>query len=160
MKIPLDSLKKIHKYFINSGESLCVAESCTGGLLSFYLTHLPGASKYFKGGLVSYQTEVKIALLGLKVEKIKKEGLVTKDCALSMAQGVKKLLNTNWAVSVTGIAGPDKGNLGEKVGKIAFSVSSPWAEKSSIQYFNGPERKDIRRQSAFFALDFLVSGFK
>ena len=73
MDFPLDSLTKIRRYFISTGESLCVAESCTGGLLSFWLTHLPDSSKYFKGALVSYREEVKIAHLGICAEKIKKE---------------------------------------------------------------------------------------
>ena len=160
MKFPIDSLKTIHKHFISAGESLCVAESCTGGLLSFCLTHLPGSSKYFKGGLVSYRTEVKLDCLGLCEEKIKKEGLVTEDCALSMAQGVKKLLKADWAISITGIAGPSKGVLGEPVGKVAFSLSSPSANQSLIKQFKNPDRKDIRHQATFFALDFLISGFK
>lgn len=160
MEFPVHPLEKIHKYFIEAGESLCVAESCTGGLLSFWLTHLPDSSKYFKGGLVSYQKEVKIDHLGLQSEKIKKEGLVTEDCALFMAQGVKNLLKADWAVSITGIAGPSKGGLGEPVGKVAFALSSKKISKSLIKHFKGPKRKDIRHQAALFALDFLISGFK
>jgi len=160
MKFPVQSLKKIHEYFIESGESLSVAESCTGGLLSFWLTHLPDSSKYFKGGLVAYQTEVKIDHLGLQAEKIKKEGLVTENCALSMAQSIKSLLKADWALAITGIAGPSKGDLGEPVGKIAFALSSKKIIKSSIQYFKGPKRKDIRHQAVLFALDFFISGFK
>ena len=160
MEIPIQSLAKIQKHFIKAGESLCAAESCTGGLLSFWLTYLPDSSKYFKGGLVSYQTEVKIEHLGLQAGKIKKEGLVTKDCALSMAQGVKNLLKTDWAISITGIAGPSEGDLGESVGKVAFAFNSKQTNKSIIKHFKGPKRKDIRHQAALFALDFLVSGFK
>lgn len=160
MEYPSDSLKKIHQIFIASGESLCAAESCSGGLLSLWLTHLPGASKYFKGALISYQTEAKVGLLGLDPEKIKKEGLVTEDCARSMAQGVKNLLKADWALAITGVAGPSAGNLGEPVGKVAFSLSSPLSQKSLIKQFKGPDREDIRRQSALFALDFLISGFK
>lgn len=160
MKFPLDSLQKIHNYFIYSGENLCLAESCTGGLLSFWLTHLPDSSKYFKGALVSYREEVKIAKLGLCKEKIKTEGLVTEDSALSMAQGVRKFLKTDWAISVTGVAGPSKGALNEPVGKIAFSLSSRIVNKSLIKYFEGSGREDIRHQAALFALDFLISELK
>lgn len=160
MEFPISTLKKIHSYFIHSKESLCTAESCTGGLLSFWLTHLPGSSVYFKGGLVSYQIELKISLLGLSEETIKKEGLVTKHCALSMAQGVKNLTAADWALAITGIAGPSLGDLGEPVGKVAFALSSKKTEKSLIRQFEGPMRKDIQHQSALFALDFLVSGFK
>ena len=160
MEFPTLSLETVHKYFISTDKSLCVAESCTGGLLSFWLTHLPGSSKYFKGGLVSYKPEIKIEQLGLSEEKIKKEGLVTENCALSMAQGIKRLLKADWAVSITGIAGPSKGGLAEPVGKVAFSLVSPLINKSRIKHFKGPERKDIRHQAALFALDFLISELK
>ena len=160
MESPIEALNTIHKYFIDTKKSLCVVESCTGGLLSYWLTHLPDSSKYFKGALVAYQTELKINHLEMSAEKIKKEGLVTKDCALSMAQSVRKLLKADYAVAVTGVAGPSKGFLGEAVGKVAFSVSSEFINKSSIKQFKCLERKDIRHQATFFALDFLISGFK
>ena len=160
MKLPLESLKKIHNYFIDTDQSLCVAESCTGGLLSVWLTHLPNSSKYFKGGLVSYSTEIKITKLGLDPEKVEKEGLVTENCAKSIAQGVKHFFNADWAISITGIAGPSEGVLGEPVGKVAFSLSSQLLTKNSIKHFEGPKRQDIRHQASFFALDFLISGFK
>ena len=160
MEAPVHRLKTIHERFISSGESLCVAESCTGGLLSFWLTHLPDSSKYFKGGLVAYQTEVKIERLGLDAEKIKKEGLAAEYCALSMAQGVKNIFKADWAVSITGIAGPSQGDSGESVGTVAFSLCSQAGHKSSIKRMEGPKRKDIRHQAAFFALDFLISEFK
>ena len=137
-----------------------MAESCTGGLVCFWLTHLSGSSKYFKGGLVCYSPQVKIEHLGLSQKKIKTEGLVTKYCALSMAQGVKKFLKADWALALTGIAGPSQGELGEPVGQIAFSLVSPGAKKSLIHFFKEPKRKDIRHQASLFALDFLISGFK
>jgi len=160
MDIPIPLLQKIHNYFIHSKESLCTVESCTAGLLSFWLTHLPKASSYFKGGLISYQTELKIKLLGLSPEQIKQEGVVTKNCARSMAQGVKNLINADWALAITGVAGPDLGDLKEPVGKIAFALISKKGQKSQIQNFKGPKRQDIRHQSALFALDFLISELK
>ena len=160
MKIPINSLNKIHKYFIFAKESLCVAESCTGGLLGFWLTSLPGASVYFRGGLISYQTEIKIKLLGLEKEELQKEGWVTKACALSMAQGVKNLLNSDWALAVTGVAGPSKGSLGENAGKIAFSICSPKASKSIIYQFEDAMRQEIRQKAGLFALDLLISAIE
>ena len=160
MDLPLDFLKKIHNYFIDTKQSLCVVESCTGGLLSFWLTHLPHSSQYFVGGLVSYATQVKIKELGLDPKQIEEQGLVTKSCASSMAQGVKNRLKTSWALSITGIAGPSKGALGEPVGKVAFSLHSPFENKSIIKHFKNLNRKDMRHQATLFSLDFLISGFK
>ena len=160
MNSPKNLLKAIHKYFCDTDESLCVAESCTGGLLSFWLTEMPGASQYFKGGIVAYQKEIKVEQLGLSAQQIKQKGLVTQNCVLSMAQGVKKKFRSNWALSTSGIAGPSKGERGENVGKIAFSVCSPRAEKALVKQFNDTNRQNLRYKASLFALDFLVSEFK
>ena len=160
MNFPNHLLKVIHKYFCNSKESLCVAESCTGGLLSFWLTETPGASQYFKGGIIAYQTAIKIEQLGLSPQKIAQEGLVTQNCVSLMAQSVKKKFKADWALSTSGIAGPSKGERGENVGKIAFSVCSPRAEKSLVKQFNDINRQTLRHKAGFFALDFLISEFK
>ena len=160
MNPPIHLLKRIHRYFYDSGESLSVTESCTGGLLSFWLTELPGASQYFKGGITAYQTAGKVELLGLSVQKIKQEGLVTENCVSSMAQGIKKIFKSDWTISNSGIAGPTKGERGENVGKIAFSVCSPETQKSIVKQFNNANRQILRYKASLFALNFLISEFK
>ena len=160
MMIPIKTLKQIQKHFLLTGQSLCVVESCTGGLLSFWLTHLPDSSKYFKGGLISYMTEVKVEKLGLDPKKCEREGLVTKNCAESMAQSVRDFFKADWAFSTTGVAGPAKGSLAEPVGKMAFSVVSKNFSKSLVKTFEGPKRQDLRYQASLFALDFLLFEFK
>ena len=157
---PVEKLKIIKKYFCEKNQTLGLAESCTGGLVSYWLTHLPGSSKYFKGSLVSYQSEVKIEHLKLDPEFVKQEGLANEKAVELMAQGVKNLLKTDWAVSVSGIAGPDSGDLGEPVGQIAFSVHSPFAIKSCVKNIEAQNRENIRHQAAIFALDFLISELK
>ena len=153
-------LKAIHKYFCDSKESLCVAESCTGGLLSFWLTETPGASQYFKGGIIAYQTAIKVEQLGLSAQKIEQEGLVTQNCVSFMARSVKKKFKADWALSTSGIAGAAEGERGENVGKMAFSVCSPKAEKSLVKQFNDISRQALRHKAGFFALDFLISELK
>ncbi|MCY4321113.1 MAG: CinA family protein [Bdellovibrionaceae bacterium] len=160
MNVPTHLLKKIHKYFYNSKESLSVAESCTGGLLSFWLTELPGSSRYFKGGIVAYQTVVKVEQLGLSSQKIKQEGLVTPNCVRYMAQSIKNQFKSDWSLSISGVAGPSKGDRGENVGKIAFSVCSPDTVRSLVKQFNDINRQNLRYKASFFALDFLISEFK
>ena len=160
MNTPIHLLKSIHKYFYDSGESLSVAESCTGGLLSFWLTELPGASQYFKGGITAYQTAIKVEQLGLSAQKFKQDGLVTKECVSFMAQGIKKKFKSEWALSTSGIAGPSKGERGESIGKIAFSVCSPSSEKSIVKQFNDTSRQVLRYKASLFALDFLISEFE
>ena len=160
MKTPTHLLKVIHKYFLESGASLSVAESCTGGLLSFWLTELAGASQYFKGGVTAYQTAVKVDLLGLSAQKIKQEGLVTENCVRLMAQGVKSRFKSDWALSTSGIVGPSKGERAENVGKIAFSACSNHSEKSIVKQFHDIGRQNLRYKASLFALDFLISEFK
>ncbi len=158
--LPLELLETLQGIFQKKEETLSVAESCTGGLISYWLSHLPGASTYFKGSVVSYSVDVKRDLLGLNSEFIKKEGVINEESARNMAQGVKSLLKTNWSLSVTGIAGPYVGHFGEPVGQTAFAVSSSFATKSCIKHLEGKNREEIRHQSALFALDFLVSEVK
>ena len=157
---PFDRLKVIHAYFMDSLETLCVVESCTGGLLCFWLTSLPGASNYFKGGMVSYQTAMKEKQLGLSIQKIKTQGLVTEDCAASMARSVKLKCSSDWSISTTGVAGPSHGELGENVGKIAFSVCSPHSQKSAVKQFYDMSRQGFQYKASLFALDFLIFEFK
>ena len=157
---PLELLKALQEIFLKRGENLSVAESCTGGLVSYWLSHLPGASNYFKGSVISYDTEVKSNLLGLDPEFIKKEGVVNEKSSKFMAQGVRDLLKTNWSLSVTGIAGPAIGVLGEPVGQVAFAVSSLFATKSCLKHLEGKNREEIQHQAALFSLDFLLSELK
>ena len=160
MRTPFFLLNQIQNYFIKSKESLCVVESCTGGLLSFWLTSLPGASQYFKGALVSYQTDLKIQELALSPQKIEIQGLVTKDCALSMAQSIKRKFQSDWSLSTTGIAGPSKGKRAENIGKTALSICSPYSQKAFVKQFNDINRQNLRYKVSLFALDFLISEFK
>jgi len=159
-KIPYERLALIHNYFMESKEQLSVVESCTGGLLSFYLTSLPGASVYFKGGIISYQKEIKKLELGFSDQIMKTQGLANAKAAQNMAQSVKLKWSSDWVISTTGIAGPALGELGENVGKIAFSVCSPHTEKSIEKQFYDKHRQNFRYKATLFALDFLISEFK
>ncbi|MBC6416039.1 MAG: CinA family protein [Bdellovibrionales bacterium] len=157
LKTPFDRLEIIHAYFMSSQESLCVVESCTGGLLSFWLTALPGASKYFKGGLISYQREVKKRQLGISMQEMKIKGMVTKSFANLMTHSIKSKWLSDWAISTSGVAGPSLGDLGENVGKVAFCVSSPQVQKSALKQFYDIHRQNFQYKASLFALDFLIS---
>ena len=159
-KIPYKRLGLIHDYFMDTKEQICTVESCTGGLLSFWLTALPGASQYFKGGLVSYKMEIKKKELGISDQIMRVQGLTTAHMAQSMAQSVKLKWSSDWAISTTGVAGPQPGKLGENVGKIAFSVCSPHGEKSLVKQLYDTYRHNFRYKASLFALDFLISEFK
>lgn len=158
--LPIKALKILQDTLIQKGQTLAVAESCTGGLLSSWITEQAGASRYFKGAVVSYDTQVKIDVLNLDSQWAQKKGVVNEKTAETMARSVKNLLKSDWGVSITGIAGPSVGFLGEPVGQVAFSVCSPFATHNMLKKIEGKNRQEVRHQSALFALDFLLSELK
>jgi len=136
--------------------SLSVAESCTGGLLSKLITDAPGCSAYFQGGVISYHNEVKIKILGVSPETLKKFGAVSSNTALEMADGVRRALSTDIALAVTGIAGPESDNSKKPVGLVFIALSRAGGESLVREFlFKGP-RSEVRRQSANAALALLM----
>lgn len=97
-------------------ETISVAESCTGGLVSNLLTSVPGSSIYYKGSVTSYSNEVKMNLLNVPEEVLERHGAVSRECAEAMARGVAILLDTDWSIATTGIAGPGGGSDAKPVG--------------------------------------------
>jgi len=115
----------IAKRLTESGLTLSVAESCTGGFLASLFTAMPGASKYFYGSVTSYDNSVKENILNVSIETIAEHGAVSRECAEAMALGVSKALNTDFAISTTGIAGPDGGSEDKPVGTVWVGVAYP-----------------------------------
>ena len=135
---------------------LGVAESCTGGLIASMLTEVSGASSYFSGGLITYANHTKHDLLGVSNKVLKTKGAVSKETALQMARGARKILKTQWAISVTGIAGPSGGTLDKPVGLVYYSVVGPKVEIVKKNVFQGT-RKQIQRATAKAVLQLLAS---
>jgi len=152
-------LKKMSNIFNKKGWTLTVAESCTGGLLGDVITNLPGSSEYFQGGVIAYSNQVKINLLKVSAELLKKNGAVSPEVALSMARGVRKLLGSSVGVAITGIAGPDGGSEEKPVGLIYISVLTPELEVVKRFHFAG-NRREIKTQSAETAIKLLISLLK
>ncbi len=133
--------------------TLSVAESCTGGLISHLLTQIPGSSKYFILGTVTYHNRTKIDLLGVEDTLIKNRGAVSEEVAIEMAQGVRRLAETHIGISTTGIAGPSGGTPYKPVGTVCIGYSS---QKGGgvIRVFSG--KKDRRENKKIFALQALL----
>ena len=106
-------------------KTVSTAESCTGGRVAEAIIAVPGASKYFKGGIISYVDEVKEALLGVSAEVLAEQTAVCEDVARQMVQGACKTLNTDYAIAATGIAGPTGGTKDIPVGTIWLACGSP-----------------------------------
>lgn len=138
-----------------TGETLSVAESCTGGGLGGMLTSIPGSSKYFLGGVISYDNAVKMSLLGVAASDLEQWGAVSKQVAMQMAIGVRSLLSTSWGLSITGIAGPEGGTETKPVGLVYIGLAKPDGSVECFKYQLGAyrDRSSIRHASACHALD-------
>ena len=137
------------------GKTLATAESCTGGMIGAALTAVPGASKVYKGGVISYWSEIKQDLLGVDPEDLKTLGPVSAQVAGSMADGARKALHTDYGISVTGLAGPDGDEFGKPVGTVFVGLSTRSKTVARQFRFYG-DREDIRNQAARAALEFIL----
>jgi len=129
------------------GQRLTLAESCTGGWLARELTELPGASTVFSGGVVAYGNEVKVRLLGVPALLLEEHGAVSEACAGAMALGARGRLESDWALAVTGIAGPGGGTAEKPVGTVWLGLAGPRGVKVSRLDLRG-NREQIRRRAA------------
>ena len=145
----------VGKLLRQAGETLSVAESCTGGGLGELLTSVPGSSDYFRGGVIAYENQVKMSLLDVGSEDLAQFGAVSEPVAKQMALGVKKQLGTAWGLSITGIAGPGGGTESKPVGLVYIGLAGPDGKVESFEYRFGKERdrSTIRYLSACNALD-------
>ncbi|MCB0377975.1 MAG: CinA family protein [Bdellovibrionales bacterium] len=130
--------------------SLCVAESCTGGLLSSEITKLSGVSDVYMGGFITYSNRMKREILNVPAELLSTLGAVSRPVALHMARGAKNLTKTTWAVSITGIAGPTGGTDTKPVGTVCFAIVGPGFEWTTQVEFSG-SRTQVQQSSAEFA---------
>ena len=108
---------------VKANATLAIAESCTGGNIAHLFTENAGSSAYFKGGIVAYSNDVKQTLLGVNKKTLQKQGAVSKEVATEMVLGVKKALNTGYAIATTGIAGPEGGTEEKPVGTVWIAVA-------------------------------------
>lgn len=116
--------KQIGDLLRRHGLTMATAESCTGGGIAARMTSVPGSSDYFRGGIVAYQADVKESLLGVRPETIGRRGVVSRETAVEMARGARRVLGADCALSTTGIAGPGGAEPGKPVGTIwtCFSI--------------------------------------
>ena len=113
---------KVIKKLIKNKLTVSFAESCTGGMLSSTITSIPGSSKVFNLGLVTYSNKAKINILKVRKEIISKYGAVSKECCVSMVNNLSKISKANISISVTGIAGPNGGSKFKPVGLVFIAI--------------------------------------
>ena len=140
------------------GESLAVAESCTGGGLGAVLAAVPGASDVFRGGVIAYANAVKQELLGVSAALLDSHGAVSDPVALAMAEGARRVTGASWAIAVTGIAGPGGGTAEKPVGLVHIAVAGPDGSRSEAVRFGSSRRRSwIQALTAGEALQHLRS---
>lgn len=147
------------EYLVNllkeKGKTISFAESCTGGMLSEMVTDISGASSVFYGSVVSYDNSIKENVLHVSADILNTFGAVSEECAHAMAEGVKKLMNTDYAISITGIAGPTGGTKDKPVGLVYIGVTDGENTKVYKNIFNG-SRQQVRLRSATKALQLII----
>jgi nicotinamide-nucleotide amidase len=155
-KAMVDTAQAVADFLIQEGRSLCLAESCTGGWIAKLLTDIPGSSRWFERGFVTYSNAAKMELLGVAESILFTHGAVSRETVLAMAQGALRNSHADFAIAVSGIAGPDGGSPDKPVGLVWLAWAGPdhWL-RAEQQLFAG-DRGAVRRQAVAAALQGLL----
>ncbi len=149
------------KHLLTSGQTLAVAESCTGGGMGEAITEVSGSSSYFLGGVISYSNDVKINLLDVDRQVLEQNGAVSAIVAEQMAIGVKAKLKSDWGISITGIAGPTGGTESKPVGLVYVGIAFPDGKVEAIELRFSPSRGRnwVRMLTISSSLDLFIKRF-
>jgi nicotinamide-nucleotide amidase len=147
--------EEVHHLMMDSGKTLSIAESCTGGLLSSQLVEYPGSSNYLLGSLVTYANSAKESILDVKADTLARHGAVSMETAAEMARGAQSRLNSDFSLATTGIAGPDGGTEDKPVGLVVIALcdrDSCWIQAVELMFRS---RNLVRVMSCAIAQDML-----
>ncbi len=136
-------------------QTLAIAESCTGGLISNFVTDVPGSSDYFFFSAITYSNQAKVNILDVNIKTLETHGAVHEQTALEMARGAKNAGRADWAISTTGIAGPGGGTEDKPVGTVCIGIVGPGFEKTRQYTFNFGNRAKNKEMFAAAALEAL-----
>ena len=150
-------IEEIFEKLAARGATFASAESCTGGLIASTTTDIPGASAFFRGGIVAYSAEVKISLLGVPAETILRHGVVSCECAEAMARGCAEKLGAQFAVATTGVAGPGAQD-GVPAGTVCIALQTPQGTRAGKFFFPGEPRDRVKILAVRAALQMLADG--
>jgi nicotinamide-nucleotide amidase len=152
----LDPGKRIIDLLTEKAQTIVTAESCTGGMIASALTDVPGASAAVYGGYVTYANTAKSRMIHVQARLIRDYGAVSNQVARAMADGARNTARADYAVAVTGIAGPDGGSEKKPVGLVYIAVSSELATVVIEHRFGDIGRDEIRKASVRAALDLIL----
>jgi len=146
--------ERVGRLLLEKDQTLALAESCTGGLISHRITRIAGSSAYYYGGAVTYSNEAKVKFLGVKPATLEKYGAVSEQTALEMSAGIKEKTGASVGLSVTGIAGPSGGSPEKPVGTVWLSIARHQSHEARLYQFHG-ERERIILGTSQAALNWL-----
>ena len=150
---------QIHDILTARGETLAVAESCTGGTIAAKFTAMAGASAYFMAGIVSYSNAAKHDILGVSNHNLEAYGAVSEQVAREMAEGARRAAHADYAIATTGIAGPDGGSEAKPVGTVWMAVATPTKTIAVVRNC-GTDRGQIISRAAAYAIEMLYNELK
>ena len=148
----------VHDRLIERGQTLSVAESCTGGNIAAKFTAMAGASAYFNAGVVSYSNQAKVDILGVNAEDIARYGAVSEAVAIQMAEGVRRVGKSDYGISTTGIAGPSGGSADKPVGTVWIGIATPNGSFAVLKNC-GTDRGQIIQRATAYAVQLLQNNF-
>ena len=145
-------VEKIIQKLIEENQTITFAESCTGGRIAAAFTAIPGASAILNGSCVTYSNEIKHLWLGVEREVLEQHGAVSTQCVSQMLDGIQKLAKADYAIAVSGIAGPTGGSELKPVGTVYIGLKTPSSEEIFHCNFSG-SREAVQEQATVFALE-------
>jgi len=155
MKTNYDDVEKIIAKLAEENQTISFAESCTGGRLAVAFTSVSGVSEVFYGSVVSYSNDIKEAWLGVTQETLEKHGAVSSQCVDEMLQGIASMtasMTSDYAIAISGVAGPTGGSDEKPVGTVYIGLKTPNTQEVFKCFFEG-NRTSIQEQSTAFAIE-------
>jgi len=152
MKINYDNIEKIIQKLTEQKQTITFAESCTGGRIAAAFTAVSGASNILNGSCVTYSNEIKHQWLGVELSVLENYGAVSKECVSQMLDGIQKMAQSDYAIAVSGIAGPTGGTELKPVGTVYIGILTPRNKEIIHCHFEG-NRGEVQEQSVRFAIE-------
>ena len=154
-----DKAKEVVDLLIQRGLKVTSAESCTGGLFAAHITSVSGSSECFEGSFVTYSNEIKHRMINVREETLEKYGAVSEECVLEMAENIRKIMKSDIAIAISGIAGPSGGTDDKPVGLVWICLAAEGYIKAYKNIFSG-DRQEVREQSVMFSLNLIENFIK
>jgi len=159
MKTNYKNVEKIIQKLSEQKQTITFAESCTGGRIVAAFTAISGASNVLNGSCVTYSNQIKHQWLGVELSVLEKYGAVSKECVSQMLSGIQKMAQSDYAIAVSGIAGPTGGTESKPVGTVYIGILTPQNQEIYHYHFEG-NREEVQERSVRFAIEKLSQALK